>query len=58
MTSNRDIRAYLLVEHRLRLSSVSRLLSVVTPLALREHRVLALLVLGHLMGARYPNAVE
>ena len=39
------------MEDRLRLATVSRLLSVVTALALRENRVLALLVLGDLVGA-------
>ena len=42
---------HLLVEDGLGLTSVTALLSVVTTLALGEDRVLALLVLGHLVGA-------
>ena len=42
---------HLLVEDGLGLTTVTRLLTVVTTLALRRQRILALLVLGHLMGA-------
>lgn len=41
---------HLLVEDRLSLTTVTRLLAVVTALSLREERILALLVLRHFMG--------
>lgn len=44
-------RLRLLVEHGLRLTTVTGLLAVVAPLALRKDRVLALLVLRYFMGA-------
>ena len=44
-------RLCLLVEHRLRLTTVTRLLTVVTPLSLCEDRIFALLVLSHLVRA-------
>ena len=44
-------RLCLLVEHRLRLTTVTRLLTVVTPLSLCEDRIFALLVLSHFVRA-------
>ena len=41
---------HLLVEDGLGLTTITGLLSVVTTLSLREEGILALLVLGHLMG--------
>ena len=42
---------HLLVEDGLGLTTVTRLLTVVTTLSLRSQRILALLVLGNLVGA-------
>ena len=44
------MRTYLLVEDGLSLTTVTGLLTVVTTLSLRGQRILALLVLGHLVG--------
>ena len=50
-------RLCLLVEDGLGLTTVTGLLAVVTALALRGERVLALLVLRHLVGARIRSSV-
>ena len=51
MHSGKNITTtHLLVEDGLRLTTVTRLLTVVTTLSLRGQRILALLVLGHLVG--------
>ena len=44
------MRTHLLVEDGLSLTTVTGLLTVVTTLSLRGQRILALLVLGHLVG--------
>ena len=48
--SRTDTATHLLVEDRLRLTTVTALLAVVATLPLREDGVLALLVLGDLVG--------
>lgn len=45
-----DKTPYLFVENRLRLTTVTRLLTVVTAFTLREDGILALLVLRHFVG--------
>ena len=51
MHSGKNITTtHLLVEDGLGLTTVTRLLTIVTTLALRCQRILALLVLGHFVG--------
>ena len=49
--SHRNVYTHLLVEDGLGLTTVTGLLAVITTLSLSRQRVLALLVLRHLVGA-------